>query len=711
MNISSQPRLLSATPDDAGGPGSAATTDDHYRSAIELSHQIPWTAAPDGSIEQASPLWLALTGMSPEEVRGDGWAKAVHPDDLAMTLERWAAARASGAPFEVEHRILSRDAGYRWFRTRAVAKRDTAWGVLRWYGTLEDVHERRQMITALQTSERRLRFALEVGRLGAWEYDVASGRIAASDLCAQCFGLQSGSELAHYDTVRAATHEADRAMLDGQKDMVLSTGRPLDVEFRVVWPDGSTRWVRVTGRLLADDGEMPKQGFGLVVDVTEQLRERLERERAEARLVHLAYHDALTDLANRRLWDDRLSQALEHATPQALLAVLLVDLDQFEATNLQFGRHLGDKVLQHAAARLRECASSSDTVARHSGDEFAVMQVGIAGAAQAESLARRLLHGLALPVTLDGHAVMLGASIGIALAPTDAAGPEQLQRNAKAALDRAKTEGRNRFCFFQAEMDAQAQAREALKPGLRDAVDRHELRLAYQPIVDLQTGRIAAFEALLRWQHPQRGLLLPGAFIPVAEETGWVDAFGRWALRQACLQAVAWPDGMRVAVNLSVLQFGRGMLESDVVSALAESGLPADRLELELTETLLLRATEANKATLARLRQMGVHLALDDFGTGFSSLAYLRRFPFDKIKIDKSLVSDLPDGDGGDAIVGAIVGLSRSLNIPVTAEGVERPEQLTFLRDTGCARAQGYLFSPPVTAELIGGLLDRSWPR
>ena len=270
-------------------------------------------------------------------------------------------------------------------------------------------------------------------------------------------------------------------------------------------------------------------------------------------------------------------------------------------------------------------------------------------------------------------------------------------------------EGRNRFCFFEAQMDAQTQARDALKPGLRDAVERDELRLVYQPIVDLQTGRVAAFEALLRWQHPQRGLIPPAEFIAVAEETGWVDAFARWALRRACLQAASWPRDTRVAVNLSVLQFGRGMLEGDVAAALAEAGLPAARLELEVTETLLLRATDANSATLAGLRQMGVRLALDDFGTGFSSLAYLRRFPFDKVKIDKSLISDLPDGDGGDSIVRAIVGLGRSLDIPVTAEGVETPGQLAFLRHVGCAQAQGYLFSPPMPAARTAEWLDRSW--
>ena len=712
--MSSQPGSAAppetATPDHPGEYAKVAAAEDHFLSAIELGEQIPWIASPDGSVEQASPRWLALTGMSPDEARGNGWARAVHADELTVTLERWAAARANGQPFEVEHRILSRDGTYRWFRTRASPKRDGSRRIVRWYGTLEDIDERRQMLTALQTSERRLRFALDVGRLGAWEYEVATGRITASDLCAQCFGLHWGSEIAHYHAVLAATHADDRAALNSEKDAVLASGRPLDIEFRVVWPDGTVHWVRVTGRVLAEDGGTPRQAFGLITDVTEQLRERGERARAEARLVHLAYHDALTDLPNRHLWNDRLTGALARVTPHAMLAVLIINLDQFKATNDQLGHKIGDRVLQHAAACLMECASPPDIVARRSGDEFAVLQTGISGPAQAEALSRRLLHRLALPVTLDGHVVMLGASVGISIAPQDAAEPQQLQRNAEAALDRAKAEGRNRFCFFEAEMDAQTQAREALKPGLRDAVEREELRLVYQPIIDLRTGRIAAFEALLRWQHPQRGLILPGDFIAVAEETGWVDAFGRWALRRACLQATTWPHDIRVAVNLSVLQFGRGLLERDVAAALAEAGLPADRLELEVTETLLLRATDANSATLAGLRAMGVRLALDDFGTGYSSLAYLRRFPFDKIKVDRSLVSDLPDGDGGDSIVRAIVGLGRSLDIPVTAEGVERPEQLAFLSETGCAQAQGFLFSRPVPAAQIAGLLDRSWP-
>jgi EAL domain-containing protein (putative c-di-GMP-specific phosphodiesterase class I) len=319
------------------------------------------------------------------------------------------------------------------------------------------------------------------------------------------------------------------------------------------------------------------------------------------------------------------------------------------------------------------------------------------------------LSSLATPVELRGRTMVLAGSMGIALAPDDADDPDQLLRNAETALRRTKGKARGSYRFFQPEMDKRLQDQAELRLSLRDALAHDEFRLVYQPLVNLQSGRVGSFEALIRWQHPLRGLVQPADFIPIAEETGLIVPIGRWALQEACRQAATWPAEISVAVNVSAVQFGAGALGAQIDEALALSGLAPGRLELEVTETLLLQDDDANTRILRALRQRGIRTAMDDFGTGFSSLGYLRRFAFDKIKIDRCLVRDLPDSAGGDAIVHAIIALARSLGIAVTAEGVETQAQLDLLRAQNCAQVQGYLFSRPVPPEAVLELCERSF--
>jgi diguanylate cyclase (GGDEF)-like protein/PAS domain S-box-containing protein len=419
-----------------------------------------------------------------------------------------------------------------------------------------------------------------------------------------------------------------------------------------------------------------------------------ERKRAEARLAFMAQHDGLTGLPNRNLLRQHMDEILLHTRRSAdKVAVLVLGLDNFKSVNDTLGHGIGDKLLRGVAKRLRSTLREEDTLARLNSDEFAIVQSGLARPEDAVLLARRLLEAIGEPYLLDGHSVVIGASIGIAMAPGDGDESEKLLKNADMALSRAKNDQRGTFSFFESGMDARAQSRRKIEIDLRDAIQNDVLRPYYQPLVDLSTGRITGFEALVRWPHPERGMVSPAEFIPVAEETGLINALGGLMLRRACMDAAKWPDDVRVAVNLSPLQFRVGNLLSVVMDALKQSGLPAKRLELEITETLLLEKSSQVLATLHALRALGVRISMDDFGTGYSSLSYLRSFPFDKIKIDQSFVRDLGSNRDAQAIVRSIISLGIGLGVTITAEGVETEAELSCLRAEGCHEGQGFLFS------------------
>ncbi len=433
-----------------------------------------------------------------------------------------------------------------------------------------------------------------------------------------------------------------------------------------------------------------------------------ERQRTEAQAVFLARHDALTGLPNRLLFGERMEQDLARVGRDSPgLAVLILDLDGFKAVNDTLGHPVGDELLRAVADRLQACVREVDTVARLGGDEFAIVQVDLKRPQEAALLARQVVDQVSQPYDVDHQHITVGVSIGISLAPVDGRTRDELLKNADLALYRAKAEGRGIWRFFEPEMDQQLQARRALERDMREALSRGELELFYQPLFDLATDRIGGFEALLRWRHPEQGMVSPAQFVPVAEEVGLIVPFGQWVLECACLEASKWPAHIKVAVNVSPTQFRSGNLVRSVTDALGASGLPARRLELEITESVLLADSVTTLATLHALRVLGVRFSMDDFGTGYSSLSYLRSFPFDKIKIDPSFIRDLATTKGTEAIVRAIIGLGRSLAIRTTAEGVETDEQLAWLRAEGCSEAQGYLFSLPEPASEIARLLER----
>jgi diguanylate cyclase (GGDEF)-like protein/PAS domain S-box-containing protein len=436
------------------------------------------------------------------------------------------------------------------------------------------------------------------------------------------------------------------------------------------------------------------------------VRDISERKEAEERIRHMAHHDALTGLPNRRMFVDRLHQVLARSKRDGTtVAVLCLDLDRFKHVNDLGGHAAGDELLRQVARRLNDSIRTEDTAARLGGDEFAVIQVGVAHPDGPGIMAERLVKAISKPFDLGAQQTMIGTSVGIALYPGDGEEGEDLVRAADTALYRAKEAGRGTFRFFEAEMDVRLQDRRKLERDLRQALAGDQLKVHYQPLADCGGGNIVGFEALVRWNHPERGAISPVQFIPLAEECGLIMPLGAWVMRRACTDAATWPGDKLVAVNLSPAQFRHADLAREILAVLKETGLPAARLELEVTESLLIDDPDRVLATLMTLKEAGVRISLDDFGTGYSSLSYLQRFPFDKIKIDRSFVSQMDKNADSMSIIRAVIALGKSLRIKITAEGVETEAQLGLLQQENCDLVQGYLLGKPMAKEDLGGLL------
>jgi len=550
-------------------------------------------------------------------------------------------------------------------------------------------------ITSLKKREESFRLLFDGNPMPMWVFDAATTEfLSVNDAAVQHYGYDRDTFLTM--TLREIWPR-DEWAAHSQALLQVGDSYQSGGNWRHLKADGTEIQVMTFGRRVVFDG---REGFLVaVVDVT-------ERRKAEAKIAHMAHHDGLTNLPNRALYQERLQQALEQGRDGgAKVAVLCVDLDLFKNVNDSFGHPMGDRLLRSVADRLRAQVGGQDLVARLGGDEFAIVLTQLASPNEASDFAARLIEIVSAPYDMDGLEVVIGASIGIALAPGDGADCDGLLRNADMALYRAKAAGGGCHHFFEKEMDRQAQIRRDMELDLRHAFAHGEFDLHYQPLIDLAEDRVSGFESLLRWRHPERGMISPADFIPIAEDIGLIVGLGEWVLRQACLEAARWPEDIKVAVNLSPVQFRSRNLVQVVISALAQSGLSPRRLELEITESLFLADSEANLATLHQLRSLGVRISMDDFGTGYSSLSYLRSFPFDKIKIDRSFVKDLIERPDCLAIVRAIAGLGRSLNITTLAEGVETVEQLQALRAEGCHEVQGFLFSPARPAAEIDGLL------
>ena len=548
--------------------------------------------------------------------------------------------------------------------------------------------------TALRVSEERL--ALAVDTDGLWDLTLTTGAMWLSDRWQTMLGYAPGELPGRIETWQALVHPGEAATLGRLLDEHL-TGRSavFECEHRLRRRDGTWCWVLARGKVVSRDdpgeGGRPVRMVGLQVDTT------LRRE-AERRIAHMALHDALTGLPNRVLFRERLGGRLAGTRDRrGGVAVLACDLDRFKAVNDTYGHPAGDALLKVVADRLRGVVRHADTIARLGGDEFAIILDGIDDRRCVEGIARRLIDAVERPVPIGGVVAGVGISIGIALAEgeTDA---DDLFKKADIALYRAKAEGRNTFRHYVPGMDEALTRRSRLERDLHAALGgTGGLTMHYQPILRSADGTLCGFEALMRWHHPELGLVPPSEFIPLAEETGRIVALGAFALHEACRAAARWPEELRVAVNVSALQLRQPGLEQTVLAVLAGAQLPAARLEIEITESILVEDDPVSLSCLQRLKALGVCIALDDFGTGYSSLSYLRRFPFDRIKIDRSFIRDIADPDTA-AIVGAIVGMAAHFGATVTAEGVETQAQREAVRLLACAEMQGYLFGRPVPA-------------
>jgi diguanylate cyclase (GGDEF)-like protein/PAS domain S-box-containing protein len=552
-------------------------------------------------------------------------------------------------------------------------------------------------VTPIKRREASFRLLFDNNPMPMWVFDAqTTGFLSVNDAAVQHYGYSRATFLGMklqqiWPQEERTTHREALAQLDD----AYQSGRT----WRHLKADGSEIEVLTFGRRVSFEG---RDGYLVaIVDIT-------ERRQAEARIAYMAHHDGLTNLPNREFFQEQLKQALEQAMPaHRRVAVLCVDLDLFKNVNDSFGHPIGDRLLKLVAERLKAEVRGNNLAARLGGDEFAAILAGDVSPREASDRAVRLIKLLSSAYDIDGMEVVIGASIGIALSPGDGASTEELMRNADMALYRAKQDGGGIYRFFEKEMDRQAQKRRDMELDLRRALAGGEFELHYQPLVDISADRISGFEALLRWQHPEKGMIPPAEFIPVTEDIGLIAPIGEWVLREACNEAVKWPTAVKVAVNLSPVQFRSRNLVQVVISALAQSGLSPTRLELEITESLFLAETAANLEILHQLRELGVRISMDDFGTGYSSLSYLRSFPFDKIKIDRSFVKDLTERPDCVAIVRAISGLGRSLNITTTAEGVETIDQFDWLRAEGCNEVQGFLFSAARPAAEVAALLER----
>jgi diguanylate cyclase (GGDEF)-like protein/PAS domain S-box-containing protein len=569
-----------------------------------------------------------------------------------------------------------------------------------WVCTFEDITERERAADELKEQHRRFDVALNNMAHGLAMIDEQMRLIVCNRRYIEMFGLSS-EVVKPGATMREIL---DHSVALGNFRHINMTSEQLYGDYVQALAAGDMIAHRhlASGRIIKITHQRMTQG-GLVAiyeDIT-------ERHRAEEHIAHMARHDALTDLPNRTLFRERMAEGLSRVEGLGeTLAVICLDLDNFKGVNDTLGHPIGDRLLGTIAARIRTAVGEGDTVARLGGDEFAVLQPN-ASARSAELLARQLVEVISEPVEIDGHEINTGVSIGIALAPNDGTAADHLMKCADLALYRAKAEGRATFRFFEPDMDARIQARRALELDLRRALTAGEFFLVYQPQINLSTNELIAMEALLRWSHGERGTVSPAEFIPLAEEMGLIVPLGEWVLREACKECARWPDPIKIAVNLSPVQFRNRGLVAMVTHALAAARLSPHRLELEITEAVLLQDDEMIVAMLHQLRALGVRISMDDFGTGYSSLSYLRSFPFDKIKIDRSFIKDVERNRDSASIIRAIAGLGASLGIETTAEGIETEEQLDLVRRAGCTEMQGYLVSPPRPACDLPDLIAR----
>ena len=665
-----------------------AGNEERLRLALDATRDGLWDWDVSSRRVFFSEGYAKLLGLTPQTL-GDtreAWAERLHPDDQERALHA-LNAEFGEQHYENIYRLRHADGSYRWIHSRGRLLRDENGQPQRFIGIASDITRQR----AIDDSLRQAAAVFDATQEGVLVTDAKQCIVHVNPAFSRITGYSSEEILGQHPTL----------LKSGRHDAAFYHSLWHALENRGAW-SGEVWNRRKSGeiypqwqciRVIHDEQGRVSHYVAVFSDIT-------ALKRSQRELDYLAHHDPLSNLPNRLLFTERVAHALERSTLEELRgAVLLIDLDHFKHINESLGHNVGDLLLKGVGERLQQDLPSGSTLARLGGDEFGLLSENCAEAAQAAELAQRLLRSLEPPFRLDGHELYIGASIGISLFPEDADSVEQILRNADSALFKAKSSGREGYAFYVQELTDYARQRVELASSLRHALDNQELRVYYQPLHDLRDGRQVGMEALVRWQHPQRGLIPPGEFIPIAEDNGMIGVIDAWVLEQACRQMVRWNAEEHalsfVAVNVSSRLFSRGELDLKVASVLAETGLPPEQLELEVTESAIMEDPDAALKLLTSLRALGVRLAIDDFGTGYSSLARLKRLPVDKLKLDQSFVRGLPDDPEDAAIARAVIALGKSLGLKVVAEGVETPVQLAELKLWGCDQIQGFLIGRP----------------
>jgi diguanylate cyclase (GGDEF)-like protein/PAS domain S-box-containing protein len=671
-------------------------SEQRFRTIADNAPVMIWVADASGASTMFNRLWTETTGQSEAGALGFGWLEMVHPDDRQRLQEGFAAACEQRAPARFEYRLRRADGSWGWVIDVSHPRLAPDGTVIGHVGSVLDINERREMETALKESEGRLATVFGQAVIGILHRDLDNHLLMVNQRFCDIVG-RSREQLDGLP-MQAFTHPDDYPGNAAVWQRHLRTGQPFQLEKRYLRPDGTSLWCAVSVSFLLDEHGQPKSTIVVVQDIDQRRTAEEDRLLAERQIAHMARHDMLTGLPNRAWFRERVDAALSVGGLQAQLGLLCLDLDGFKAVNDTLGHPAGDALLRMVAERLQECMRGSDIIARLGGDEFAIAVTAVSGREEVVHLAQWVVDALAEPFDLNGNNLIIGTSVGVALAPVDGKTTDDLVKAADTALYDAKARGRGTFSVFEPGMQDHLQSRQATRVALGGAIARGELELHYQPLIDISSGVTNACEALLRWRHSERGMISPAEFIPLAEETGLIVPIGEWVLEEACRQAATWPEHIGIAVNLSPVQFrSKGLVEA-VARALSATRLEPRRLQLEITESVLLDDNKGNLAVLEELHQLGVLIAMDDFGTGYSSLGYVRSFRFDKIKVDREFIKDLPHSRESLAVLRAVAGLAKSLRIMTTVEGVETDEQLASVRAEGFQEAQGFLFSRPLAA-------------
>jgi diguanylate cyclase (GGDEF)-like protein/PAS domain S-box-containing protein len=662
----------------------------------------------DWTMEFVSAGCQAITGLEPLELllnRRVAYEDTIWMEDRLWVREAMVCAIADGRPFDLEYRIVHADGSIRWVweRGTGVAGSDGKPAALE--GLIQDITKRKGAEQALREAERRYHGLFDNAIEGIFRTSVDGKYLDANPALAHIYGFESPHELIN------SLHDISRQLyVDSQRreefmQIIKARGSVTGFESQIYRKNGDVIWISENARAIASEDGTPLGYEGTVEDIT-------ERRRYQARIEHQANYDTLTGLANRSLLQDRLEQALlTAATYGTRLAVAFVDLDRFKFINDSLGHQFGDELLKAVAVRLQACVRDCDTVARLGGDEFVLLINGHAGADSVRQIMERMLTSVSQTWVIEQGEFNVTCSIGVALHPDDGQDAQTLLKHADSAMYRAKDSGRSNYQFFTHELNALMTERLEMESLLRRALERNQFALRYQPRIDLATGQIVAAEALIRWRIPQRGTIPPRRFIGLAEETGLIVPIGKWVLQSACAQNKAWQDAglppIVVSVNVSPRQFRQENLVRSVAEVLQSTGLEARYLELELTESMVMHDAPNLVTMLDELKRLGVQISVDDFGTGYSSLSYLKRFPVDRLKVDRSFVEHMASDANDATIVRAIIALGHNLGLKVVAEGVELREQARLLTDNFCDEAQGFLYSRPISARYLQRLLGR----